>query len=101
MNRSSEKILCETPTPGKKGVRIPKWKYDLLRESIRKVVPANAEGVAWKELPVLIKKTLTMSLQKEIGSISWHTVTVKLHLECLGEIERVPGAKSQRIWLVA
>ena len=25
-----ERVVCETPTPGKKLTRIHKWKYDLL-----------------------------------------------------------------------
>lgn len=33
------RVLCETPTSGKRPTRIAKWKYDLLRTAILKVVP--------------------------------------------------------------
>ncbi len=55
-----EKIFCFTPTclpyepmlyltfsrqdPNKKPIRIDRWKYDLLRKTILKIVPKNGEG---------------------------------------------------------
>ena len=95
--KTEPKILCKTPTPGKQGTRIPKWKYDVIRKAIRKAVPANNEGVPFKELPSLVAERLSESDRERIGSITWHTVTVKLHLEVCGEIERINGAKPQRI----
>lgn len=90
-------IECETPTPGKKGTRIPKWKYDAVRAAILKVVPSRQEGVAFRELPGLVAGTLSATDRRDLGSVTWHTVTVKLQLEVSGEIERVPGATPQRL----
>ena len=95
--KTDSKILCKTPTPGKQGTRIPKWKYDLIRNAIRKAVPANNKGVAFKELSSLVTELLAESDREKIGSIAWHTVTVKLHLEVCGEIERIEGIRPQRI----
>ncbi|NIS83219.1 MAG: hypothetical protein GTO14_24135 [Anaerolineales bacterium] len=90
-------FLCLNPTPGKHGTRIPKWKYDLIRHAILKVVPKNDEGITFKELPSLIEKTLTELDQHRLGSVSWYTTTVKLDLEVRGEIERIPGMRPQRL----
>ena len=38
MSSDERKIVCQTPTPGKKPTRIAKWKYDLVRSTILKVV---------------------------------------------------------------
>lgn len=91
------KVLCETPTTGKKGTRIPKWKYDAVRAAIRKIVPRSKEGIEFRDLPNLVKEALSAEAVDSLGSVSWHTVTVKLHLEVIGELERVVGAKPQRV----
>ena len=97
MAKLEAKILCETPTPGKEGTRIPKWKYDVVRAAIRKVVPRTKEGIEFGELPGLVQQTLSAENRERLGSITWHTVTIKLHLEVIGEIERIAGSKPQRI----
>jgi len=96
-SETETKVLCKTPTKGKQGTRIPKWKYDAIRKAIRKVVPANKTGIAFKDLSPLVAKALSKSERDELGSITWHTVTVKLHLEVIGEIERIAGESPQRI----
>jgi hypothetical protein len=97
MARKEARVPCETPTPGKEGTRIPQWKYDAVRAAIRKVVPRNEKGIEFKELPDLVEAALAVDARRNLGSISWHTVTVKLHMEVIGEIERIAGAKPQRI----
>ncbi len=97
MATQEEKVLCETPTPGKEGTRIPQWKYDAVRAAIRKVVPRGNEGIEFRELPHLVEEALPADARRKLGSVTWHTVTVKLHLEVIGELERIPGSKPQRI----
>jgi hypothetical protein len=91
------KIVCKTPTPGKQSTAIAKWKYDLVRNAIRTCVPKTKEGVAFKELPDLVADVLPPDDRARLGSVSWHTTTVKLHMETIGELERVKGAVPQRI----
>ena len=91
------RVLCKTPMPGKQGTRIPQWKYDAICRAIRRAVPAKKEGITFKELPSLVATLLSKEDRKRIGSITWHTVTVKLDLEVRGEIERIDGSKPQRI----
>jgi len=97
MAKNEAKVLCETPTPTKKGTRIPQWKFHAVRAAIRKVVPRSKEGIEFRELPELVEQALSPDDCRNLGSITWHTVTVKLHLEVIGEIERIPGSKPQRI----
>ncbi len=95
--REEPKVLCKTPTPGKKGTRIPKWKYDLIRSAILAVVPQDEVGVEFKDLPRLVKGLLTEEDLNRLGSLGWHTTTVKLDLEVRSEIERIPDVKPQRL----
>ncbi|MBE0564514.1 MAG: hypothetical protein IH621_01035 [Krumholzibacteria bacterium] len=97
MAKKEAKILCETPTPGKEGTRIPQWKYAAVRAAIRKVVPRSEKGIEFRELAGLVDAALSVDARRDLGSVGWHTVTVKLHMEVIGEIERIAGAKPQRI----
>lgn len=95
--KQEEKVLCQTPTPGKKGTWIAKWKYDAVRKAIRTVVPRNKQGLPFEDLPELVQAALTSEQLEKLGSVMWYTVTVKLHMETAGELERVPGAVPQRL----
>ena len=97
---TDERITCHTPTPGKKPTRIHKWKYDLLRGIILDVLSEDDEGVEFRVLPNLIDARLTPEQRSNLGSVSWYTTSVKLDMEVKGDIERVPGARPQRLRLV-
>src|SRR5689334_666576 len=88
---------CETPSEGKSAKNIPQWKYDLLRTAIRKVVPKNKTGVEFRQLFDLVANELTLEERAKLGSLPWYTTTVKLHMEVIGELERVPDSKPQRL----
>jgi hypothetical protein len=94
-----ERVVCETPTPGKKPTRIHKWKYDLLRRIILEIVEGT-DGVEFRNLPGLIESRLSVEQRENLGSVSWYTVSVKLDMEVKGDIERVPRAKPQKLRLV-
>lgn len=100
MKTKEPKVMCLTPTPGKQGTRIDRWKYDTLRRAIRKAVPKNKAGVEFVKLPELVRTFLAGDELKKLGSLMWYVTTVKLHLEVTGEIERVPHSKPQRVRLV-
>jgi len=100
MSKREEKILCLTPSPGKQGTRIPLWKYETLRRVIRRAVPENKIGVEFVKLPELARSYLADDELQNLGSLMWHVTAVKLHLEVIGEIERIPNSKPQRIRLL-
>lgn len=95
-----EKVVCETPTPGKKPTRIHKWKYDLLRRIILDILSDSVDGVEFRGLSSFIDARLSTEQRSNLGSVSWYTTTVKLDMEVKGDIERVPGAKPQRLRVV-
>ena len=97
MMKDEAKVLCQTPTPDKKGTRILKWKYDLIRSAILTVIPQDEFGIPFKDLPKLIKGMLNEEDLEQLGSLGWYTTTVKLDLEVRGEIERIPRVKPQRL----
>lgn len=94
---SEQRIVCHTPTPGKQPTSIPTWKYRALRAAILDVVPAREPGIVAKDLPGMVADQLSDDIKAELGSIAWHTTTVKLNMEVDGELQRVAGAKPQRL----
>ncbi|MFC2030422.1 DUF6958 family protein [Chloroflexota bacterium] len=91
------RVLCRTPTLGKQGTRIAKWKYDLVRARILEAVPRDEIGVEFSSLPSTLQEALSEAEREKLGSVSWYTTAVKLDVEVRGEIERVPGSRPQRL----
>jgi hypothetical protein len=92
-----DKVLCQTPTPGKQPTRIDRWKYEAVRQAILKVVPRRGDGMPFSELSEKVKSALPAKQLAELGSVSWYTTTVKLDLEVRGNLYRVEGARPQRL----
>ena len=92
-----ERVVRETPTPGKKPTRIHRWKYDLLRGVILDIVGGSPDGVEFRALPGLVEARLSPEELSKLGSVSWYTTTVKLDMEVKGDIARVAGARRQRL----
>lgn len=88
------KILTLHPE-GKKGSRIEKDKYDLIRHYILNCLESQP-GISYKELDERANAELSKSFT---GSISWYIVTVKLDLEARNYVERISGSKPQRLRL--
>jgi hypothetical protein len=68
--KDEAKVLCQTPTPGEKGTRIAKWKYDVVRAAMLKAVPDDETGVEFKRLAALVKKHLSEADLQRLGSLS-------------------------------
>lgn len=92
---AEDQVICETPTAGKAPVRIPRWKYEMVRGAI---VAAVREGdeVALMDLRRLVAARLSAPERADLGSVGWHVTVVKLDLEVKGELERVPESRPQR-----
>lgn len=91
----ADRVLCLTPTPGKRPTTVPRWKFEAVRRAILEVFARHPDGVEFKVLPELVREALPEGERKDLGSIAWHVTTVKLHLEVEGEIERVAGRSPQ------
>jgi hypothetical protein len=97
MSKQTDKVFCETPTPGKQGTRIDRWKYDAVRAAILESLPQGGEGLLFEQLPDQVKAHLNEDVREKLGSIPWYTTTVKLDLEVRGEISRLPNVTPQRL----
>jgi hypothetical protein len=91
------KVVCRTPTPGKKPTRIDRWKFDAVRTAILKVVPKSGNGVPFMDLPKLVKAKVSAKERATLGNFSWYTTSVKLEMEVRGELRRVADSKPQRL----
>ena len=101
MTKSEPKTECRTPAADKPGTtRIPTWKFDLLRGHILDVIDASgAEGMPFRELSTSVAGRLSDEELSRLGSIGWHTTTVKLEMEVAGDIKRREGVSPQRLIL--
>ncbi len=92
---------CRTPAAGKTGVtNIPTWKFEMLREHILDLVGGASEGgFAFSELNSAVADRLSDDEKANLGSIGWHTTTVKLEMEVAGDIVRAEGVSPQRLLL--
>ena len=45
----------------------------------------------------MVADRLSEDVRQRLGSVAWHTTTVKLNMEVDGELERVAGAKPQHL----
>lgn len=97
MAHDEERVVCETPTPGKRPTRIPRWKYELVRRAILESVPVDDCGIAFKELPAAVSGRLAPEERERLGSVSWYTTVVKLDLEVRGDLRRLAGSRPQRL----
>jgi len=92
-----DKVSCRTPTPGKQPTAIPAWKFERVREAILAVVPDEEPGLAFQELTQAVADQLSDEDRDGLGSVGWHTTTVKLELEVRGELRRLEGPGPQRL----
>lgn len=80
----------------KQGVNIDRDKYDEMKRALLRVVGRGADGVPFSELKDRVPEHLSDEVFGD-ASVSWYCVTVKLDLEARGVLERVPGARPQRV----
>lgn len=90
-------ILTRNVNKGVSGLRISEAKYSAVKKAILKAVPRGKEGIRFLDLPSAVAANLTREARANLGSINWYTTVVKLDLEARRLIERIPGAKPQRI----
>ena len=98
---SEAKKTCRTPTKGRDGTtNIPLWKYDAVRRAILDAVGnAGRKGMPFKNLPQAVRERLTEEERENLGSVSWHTTSVKLEMEVAGELKRLDQKGPQHLVL--
>ena len=95
------KTHCRTPAEGRDGgTNIPSWKFDLLRKHILDIVRNAGEyGFPFRDLKDAIRPRLKAEDITQLGSLGWHTTTVKLEMEVRGEIARL-NAKGPQLMVL-
>ena len=93
--KPDDRVLCRNPDADKQGTRIPRWKYELVRDAIFHALDSRPEGFPFRDLPSFVGRMLTPDDVHRLGSVSWHTTVVKLELEAAGSITRVQHSRPQ------
>lgn len=96
MAATARKFQTIHPEAGKQGTNIDAAKYEAMKAALLTVVPAAGAGVPFQDLAEAVRPHLPDVLFAS-ASVSWYVTTVKLDLEARGLIERVPGARPQRL----
>ena len=92
MRDDTDKITCRTPNADGT-TRIPRWKYNALHTAVLDAV--GDDGIAFKDLKSAVEPRLSDNVKADLGSLGWHLTTVKLEMECAGDIARVEGRSPQ------
>ena len=92
-----ERVQLRHPERGKSAPRIDRWKYEVLKRAILKVVPRKEPGLAFARLASAVTRHLTRAERAGLGSVAWYSISVKLDLEARGYLRRVPGVAPQRL----
>ena len=93
---ADELFLTVHPEAEKRGLRIDRKKYNLMREAILEYLRLHG-SMTFTELGDLLEDELQKNFD---GTVMLYYTTVKLDLEARGEIRRVPGSKPQLIEIV-
>lgn len=95
-----EKVVCRTPTEGRDGVtNLPKWKFDAIRSAILSTLETG--DIPFSQLKDAVNSRLTEDELAHLGSLGWHTTSVKLEMEVRGEIRRIDGPGPQMLTLAS
>lgn len=91
----SDRIQLSHPDPAKTQPTLDRSKYAAFRDALLKVIPEDDDGIPFGDLNDAVLGV--NPALPELGSVGWYVTTVKLHLEAVGEIERVPNVSPQRL----
>lgn len=85
------------PDPRKRGVRMPRARYEPMRRAILDAIPRRGAGPTYTDLVELVAPELEGTDFPSEASVEWNCVVVKLDLEARGLIHRVPGTKPEEL----
>lgn len=92
---TEEMVICQAVNRKGEPVMIERWRYELLKQAILNVVPADDIGLMYKQLMPAVRANLSRDDRKRIGQLHHDTTLVKLDLEYRGELERIVGMRPQ------
>lgn len=98
MSRTPEMVEALHPE-GKSPTRVNKASYDAYRGAILDCLKPHPDGRTLADLEIDLLDAVPEQFHSPSGGCMWWLMTVKLDLEARGLVERVPGAKPQRLRL--
>ncbi|MEM1418661.1 MAG: hypothetical protein AAGH15_27450 [Myxococcota bacterium] len=84
------------PHTGRDDGTIATDKYEAMKAALLAAIPPDDTGVPFQGLADRLRPHLDAAVF-EGASIPWYLTTVKLDLEARGLLERIPGARPQRL----
>ena len=89
MTVASERIQLRNPDPKKKGPRLPKDLYAVVRTAALATLPASGPGMTLTDFRAMLATRLvrTKGWDRSL-SAQWYGMAIKLDLEARGEIKR-------------
>ena len=86
---AAARIQLRNPDPKKKGPRIAKDTYVVLRKAALATLPATGQGITLAEFRGSLEKRLNATKGWDrTKSASWYGMAIKLDLEARGELRR-------------
>ncbi len=85
-------IECRSPNGMRDTKILKRWKYEKVRDAIRKVLPTGDEGMSCSELKEQVTAEFSQQDQMLIGKMSWYIDTVILEMETAEELTRFPDS---------
>ncbi|HUC20893.1 MAG TPA: hypothetical protein VMR98_05380 [Candidatus Polarisedimenticolaceae bacterium] len=80
-----ETFLTRNPDTKKKGVRVDKIKYDIIRDAIIAILRERGP-LSFANLLAAMKERVDSAKFDGGSSVNWHTTTVRLDMEAKGEL---------------
>ena len=90
-----EMVVCRAVDRKGEPVLLERWRYDLLKQAILNVVPADDIGLMYKQLTPAVRANLSRADRQRLGTLHRDTTLVKLDLEFHGDLERIEGMRPQ------
>ncbi len=100
--KASEEMIDLFTVNGRKfSCTIPLKRYEAMCSAVLRALQHKPDGLSLSELAHAAAVHLPKWWTDEKWDEMWHTTAVKLHLEYLGELERVPKVSPHRVRFVA
>ncbi|QIB66882.1 DUF6958 family protein [Kineobactrum salinum] len=94
----SDKIEIENVNSPGRTVRVDKTKYEVMRDAMLKIIPANEPGLTAKEIKEELIPVVPDELWPNGEKIGWWQKAIQLDLEAKGILNRDPKSKPLRWW---
>jgi hypothetical protein len=98
LTMADTRVQLRNPDPTKKSPRMAKDQYDIVRATVRAVVPAREPGITLDDYLAAMRTRLPKARGWDgSASAGWWAMAIKLDLEARGELKRINTEPPQRL----